>query len=89
MTPTPAKKATAKKASTTTKRAAPSVPAAATPKAPTGPRVGQLVEYSYDDVPTSSTVTVRGVVVEITDDGAYVAPLDSAAVVPVDLLRAL
>lgn len=51
--------------------------------------VGQLVKHTYEDVPTASTVTTVGIVTEITDDGAYVAPLSSAAVVPLDQLRAL
>lgn len=54
-----------------------------------GPRVGQLVECTFEDVPTASTVTTTGVVVNVDADGVHVAPLSTAAVFPPDQVRTL
>jgi hypothetical protein len=49
------------------------------------PEVGQVVTYSLVDG-RGDTITNTGVVVDVTDDGAYVALLGEAAVVPLDQL---
>lgn len=79
----PAKKAT----KTTTKKAAATT--VTPPGVGGGFRPGQLVKHTYDDIPTGRKITTRGIITDITDDGAYVAPLESAAVIPLDQLRAL
>lgn len=90
MTATPAKKIAkkiAKKATTTPAKAAP--PAPDRPAPDRGPAVGALVEFSYDDVQLGTRVTETGIVTAITDDGAYIAPLQGGAVIPLDQVRAL
>jgi hypothetical protein len=49
---------------------------------------GQLVEHVFEDIPTGAEVTQLGLVVEVTEDGAYVVPLPAGAVVPLEQLRA-
>lgn len=84
MTPTKPRKAATKKPTTT-----PTPAKTPGPETLPGIAVGRVVEHTFTDVRTGREVTETGIVVKITDDGAYVAALSTAAVVPLDRLKAV